>query len=64
MTEKKNKVGRPKKTYGKDTLLNHNKSFKLDKNVVFDKWLDTLILVAVILMILCIILYIGTKALV
>lgn len=62
MEEKK--VGRPKKTYGKDTLLNHRKSFRLDKNIVFDKWLDTLILVAIILIVLCTILYISTKALV
>lgn len=63
MAEKKNKVGRPRNTYGKDTLLNHKKSFKLDKNIVFDKWLDMLIVVAIILIVLCAILYIGMKAL-
>ena len=57
---KKNPVGRPKNTYGKDTLLNNKKSFKLDKNIIMDKWVDALILVAIILVVACIIMYIFT----
>ena len=56
-----NPVGRPKNTYGKDTLLNNKKSFKMDKNVVLDKYIDALLLMAIILIIACIILFFFIK---
>ncbi len=56
-----NPVGRPKNTYGKDTLLNNKKSFKVDKNVVVDKHIDALLLVAIILIVACLILYFFIK---
>ena len=56
-----NPVGRPKNTYGKDTLLNNKKTFKLDKNIVLDKHIDALLLMAVILIVACLILYLFVK---
>ena len=56
-----NPVGRPKNTYGKNTLLNHKKSFKIDKNVVVDKHVDALIVVAIILVTICAVLYFYTR---
>lgn len=56
-TKGKNPVGRPKNTYGKDTLLNNKKSFKVDKNVVLDKHIDALLLAAIILIFACLIMY-------
>ena len=44
-----NPVGRPKKKYGAETLLNNKKSFKLDSNIVLDKYGDALIVAAVML---------------
>ncbi len=60
-TKKKssNPVGRPKKKYGAETLMNNKKSFKLDNNnIVLDKLGDALILMAVILIIACVVLFI------
>lgn len=56
-----NPVGRPKNTYGKETLFNNKKSFKLDKNVVIDKWIDALVVAAAMLITLCIVLFFMTK---
>lgn len=56
-----NPVGRPKNTYGKETLLNHKKSFKIDKNIVVDKWVDALFVVAILLFVICVILFFATK---
>ena len=54
-----NPVGRPKKKYGSETLMNNKKSFKLDNNnIVLDKLGDALILMAVILIIACVVLFI------
>ncbi len=55
-TKKKstNPVGRPRNTHGKETLLNGKKSFKVDKNTVFDKWIDPLIIMVIILIIACV----------
>ena len=53
-----NPVGRPKKKYGAETLMETKKSFKLNNNnVVLDKYGDALILAAVILIVACIVLY-------
>ena len=42
-----NPVGRPKKKYGAETLMETKKSFKLNNNnVVLDKYADALILTA------------------
>ncbi len=56
-----NPVGRPKNTYGKETLLNHKKSFKIDKNIVVDKWVDALFIAAILLFVICVILFFATK---
>ena len=57
-----NPVGRPKKKYGAETLMETKKSFKLNnKNVVLDKYGDALILAAVILIVACIVLYLAVK---
>ena len=57
-----NPVGRPKKKYGAETLMETKKSFKLNNNnVVLDKYGDALILAAVILIVACIVLYLGVK---
>ena len=56
-----NPVGRPKNTYGTETLLNNKKSFKLDRNIVVDKWVDALVVVSVILVVACIIMYFVSK---
>ena len=59
MAEKKksaNPVGRPRKKYGTETLLENKKSFKLNNNnVVFDPFGDALLLVAIILIVACIV---------
>ena len=59
MAEKKksaNPVGRPRKKYGSETLLENKKSFKLNNNnVVFDPFGDALLLVAIILIVACIV---------
>lgn len=57
-----NPVGRPKKKYGAETLMETKKSFKLNNNnVVLDKYGDALILAAVILIVVCIVLYLAVK---
>ena len=57
-----NPVGRPKKKYGSETLMDHKKSFKRDENgVVFDKVIDALILMAVGLIVACIVLFFFIK---
>lgn len=57
-----NPVGRPKKKYGAETLMETKKSFKLNNNnVVLDKYGDALILVAIILIVACIVLYLAVK---
>ena len=57
-----NPVGRPKKKYGADTLVAHKKSFKVNNNnIVFDKYADALILMAVTLIVACIVLYLAVK---
>lgn len=57
-----NPVGRPKKKYGAETLMETKKSFKLNNNnVVLDKYGDVLILAAVILIVACIVLYLAVK---
>lgn len=57
-----NPVGRPRKKYGAETLMDNKKSFKVDNNnVVFDKYGDALILMAVILIIACLVLYFAVK---
>lgn len=58
-----NPVGRPKKKYGAETLMETKKSFKLNNNnnVVLDKYGDALILAAVILIVACIVLYLAVK---
>ena len=51
-----NPVGRPKKKYGAETLMETKKSFKLNNNnVVLDKY------GAVILIVACIVLYLAVK---
>ncbi len=58
----KNKVGRPKKKYGAETLMNNKKSFKVDNtNVVVDKHIDPLLLIVAGLLAICIVLYIFIK---
>lgn len=65
MTTKKkssNPVGRPKKKYGAETLMDNKKSFKLNNNnIVLDKFADALILMAVILIVACLVLYFMVK---
>ena len=57
-----NPVGRPKKKYGAETLMETKKSFKLNNNnVVLDKYGDALILASVILIVACIVLYLAVK---
>ena len=57
-----NPVGRPRKKYGAETLMDNKKSFKVDNNnIVFDKYGDALILMAVILIIACLVLYFAVK---
>ncbi len=56
-----NPVGRPKKTYGAKTLFNNKKSFKLDKNIVLDKYADALILAVVVLLTACVVLYLFIR---
>lgn len=57
-----NPVGRPKKKYGKETLMDNKKSFKLNNNnVVIDKHADVLILMAVMLIVACVVLYLAIK---
>ena len=57
-----NPVGRPKKKYGAETLMETKKSFKINNNnVVLDKYGDALILAAVILIVACIVLYLAVK---
>lgn len=59
MTNKKSKnpVGRPKKKYGTETLLDKKSSFKLNNNnIVLDKFADALILMFVIVLVACIVL--------
>ncbi len=63
-TKKKsfNPVGRPKKKYGAETLMDNKKSFKLNNNnIVLDKFADALILMAVILIVACLVLYFMVK---
>jgi len=57
-----NPVGRPRKKYGTEALMDNKKSFKLDENnTVFDKFSDALILAAVMLIVACLVLLIVTK---
>lgn len=57
-----NPVGRPRKKYGAETLMDNKKSFKVNNNnIVFDKYADALILMAVILIVACIVLYLAIK---
>lgn len=57
-----NPVGRPKKKYDAETLMDNKKSFKVNNNnIVFDKYADALILMAVILIVACIVLYLAVK---
>lgn len=56
-----NPVGRPRKKYGAETLMDNKKSFKVNNNIVFDKYADALILMAVILIVACIVLYLAVK---
>lgn len=63
-TKKKssNPVGRPKKKYGTETLMDNKKSFKLNNNnIVLDKFGDALILMAIILIVACIVMFIAIK---
>lgn len=63
-TKKKssNPVGRPKKKYGAETLMNNKKSFKLDNNnIVFDKLGDALLLMAIILIVACLVIFLLSK---
>lgn len=57
-----NPVGRPRKKHGAETLMDNKKSFKMNNNdVVFDKYADALILMAIILIIACLVLYFAVK---
>lgn len=57
-----NPVGRPKKKYGVETLMDNKKSFKINNNnIVLDKYADALILMAIILIVACIVLYFVIK---
>lgn len=57
-----NPVGRPRKKYGTEALMDNKKSFKLDENnTVFDKLSDALILAAVMLIVACIVLLVISK---
>lgn len=63
-TKKKssNPVGRPRKKYGVEAFMDNKKSFKLDENnVIFDKFADALILLAVGLIVACIIMFFFVK---
>lgn len=53
-----NPVGRPKKKVGAETLMDNKKSFKMNNNnIVFDKYGDALLLMAIILIIACLVLW-------
>lgn len=55
-------VGRPRKKRGAETLMDNKKSFKLNNNnIVFDKYADALMVMAIILIVACIILYLAIK---
>ena len=57
-----NPVGRPRKKYGTETLMETKKSFKLNNNnIVLDKIGDALIIAAVMLIVACLVLYFVTK---
>ena len=56
-----NPVGRPRKKYGMKTLMNNKNSFKLDNNVIFDKYIDALIVMAVILICACTVLFFAIR---
>ena len=57
-----NPVGRPKKKYGSETLMDNKKSFKVNNiNIVLDKYADALILMAIILIVACVVLYFVIK---
>ena len=57
-----NPVGRPKKKYGTETLMDNKKSFKINNNnIVLDKHADALILMAIILIVACVVLYLVVK---
>ncbi|MGN1268299.1 MAG: hypothetical protein ACI4U0_02195 [Candidatus Aphodocola sp.] len=57
-----NPVGRPKKKYGSETLMDNKKSFKINNNnIVLDKYADALILMAIILIVACVVLYFVIK---
>lgn len=57
-----NPVGRPRKKHGAETFMNNKKSFKINNNdVVFDKYLDPLLLAAIALIIACLVLYFAVK---
>ncbi len=57
-----NPVGRPRKKYGAETLMDTKKSFKLNNNnIVLDKWADALILMAIILIVACVVLLFVLK---
>lgn len=57
-----NPVGRPKKKYGAETLMDNKKSFKLNNNnIVLDKYGDALILMAIILIVACIVMFFAVK---
>lgn len=57
-----NPVGRPRKKYGVETLLDVKKSFKLNNNnIVLDKLGDALILMAVILIVACVVLFFAAR---
>lgn len=57
-----NPVGRPKKKYGTETLMDNKKSFKINNNnIVLDKYADALILMAIILIVACVVLYFVIK---
>ena len=57
-----NPVGRPKKKYCAETLMDNKKSFKINNNnIVLDKYADALILMAIILIVACVVLYFVIK---
>lgn len=61
-TKSSNPVGRPRNKKGAETLLDNKKSFRVNNNnVVFDKYLDALILMAVILIVACLVLLFAIK---
>ena len=54
-----NPVGRPRKKRGKEALLNHKKSFKIDNNCeVVNKRIDALILLVAGLIAACIVMFV------